>query len=209
MYVCMSNCKWTCLSIYLLHPHRSMFAYTVTAALKSKTVHACTPVFTCYSSKPAANSALHPPPHKISRAPPSVKAIQVYVCTDIYTRKPWLLQLCNIHNIHSCAYKTFFRYEFRHVYNMHAYTYTCAYIPTHAHISFILISAPHTHAYIHSLTLHSVLAKLDIVWLCPWKIHYACMKTCMHSLFIWNAHINTNMCAYMKMSIYMHTDTYK
>ena len=44
---------------------------------------------------------------------------------------------------------------------MHAYTYTCAYIPIHTHISFILNSAPHTHAYIDSLTLNSVLAELE------------------------------------------------
>ena len=79
MHVCLCLCMYACPSVnervclstctLMLHPHRSMFAYIVTARLKSKTVHDCAPVCTCYSPKPAANSSLHPPPHKISRAP--------------------------------------------------------------------------------------------------------------------------------------------
>jgi hypothetical protein len=79
MHVCLCLCMYACPSVNervclstctrMLYPHRSMFAYIVTARLKSKTVHDCAPVCTCYSPKPAANSSLHPPPHKISRAP--------------------------------------------------------------------------------------------------------------------------------------------
>ena len=145
----MSNCKWTCLSIYLLHPHRSMFAYTVTAALKSKTVHACTPVFTCYSSKPAANSALHPPPHKISRAPPAVKAIQVYVYTDIHTH-------ANLDFFNSVIYITYIHVHTKLSSDMNSDMYiTCMHTRIHVHtclprtfLSFWFLHHIHMHTYI-------------------------------------------------------------